>query len=223
MLQRTKLPDMSPKTWRSLLLLGLLGLVPGCADLRDLFTPYQPRPAEVQAMLAWPHRPAPLDVAVVLGCPADDDGQASLCELCRIKSAVRAYREGRVRNLLFSGNAAHSPFVEADVMADLAEQNGVPKDHVLREPRAYTTWQNLRYAKQLLDEKKLQTVLIVSTSDHLPRARRIASFYRIDDAHTDYLACDTDLTERPMVLAHGEDPERTRRLIERMRASLPRR
>ena len=165
----------------------------GCTGLRDVFTPYAPRPADVDALLAaqvpLPH----YDAALILGCPAAPDGSPSLCERCRVKSAVRWYRKGAVGKLLFSGGAAHSPAVEADVMGNLAVARGVPASDVLREGRALTTWQNLRYSTQMLDVQHLSTVLIISTADHLPRARRIARFYGLDDARTRYFACDRDL------------------------------
>jgi uncharacterized SAM-binding protein YcdF (DUF218 family) len=165
----------------------------GCADFRDLFTPYRLRPREVAEVLALPIKYSVYDAALVLGCPANPDGTPSLCERCRVKTAVRLYRRGFVKNLIFSGNAAHSPHVEADVMADLAERRGVPKEHVLREPRALTTWQNLRFSLAILRAHHFKTAFIISTADHLPRARRMAHFFGLDDAHTAYRACDLDL------------------------------
>ena len=59
---------------------------------------------------------------------------------------------GVVGKLVFSGGAAHSPYVEAEIMGDLAVKRGVPDVAVLREGRALTTWQNVRFAKQMLDD-----------------------------------------------------------------------
>ena len=174
--------------------LWLLALVGGCAAGRDLFDPYGKKAEEEMRRVReqpWPAQP--MDVAILLGCPADPDGSASMCERCRVKSAVRQWRKGSIRNLLFTGGAAHSPDVEAEVMGDLAVRRGVPADHVFREGRALTTWQNLRYSTQLMAAHGWRTVLIISTSDHLPRARRIAQYYGLDDAHTGYFACDLDL------------------------------
>src|SRR5262249_12485436 len=88
---------------------------------------------------------------------------------------------------------AHSPDVEADVMGDLAVQRGVPQGRVLREPRALTTWQNLRFSVEIMRTHGLRTALIVSTADHLARARRIARYYGLEHAHTGHMACDLDL------------------------------
>lgn len=167
-----------------------LALVSGCAGLRDTFAPYQPHPQEVEALLAQQHLRPHYDAAVVLGCPAEPDGAPSLCQRCRVQAAVAAWRAGQVGVLLFSGGAAHSPQVEADTMGELAVDLGVPPGAVLRERRALTTWQNVRYARRLLEEHHLVSALVVSTAAHLPRARRMARFWGLDRGAAGYLACD---------------------------------
>ncbi len=191
-------------------LLPLLLLASGCTDLRDVFRPYAKHPEEVAALLAE-QTPLPhYDAALVLGCPALPDGTASPCERCRVKSAVRQYRRGAVGKIIFSGGAAHSPAGEADVMGALAERRGVPASDVLREGRALTTWQNVRFSLPILRAHALETVLVLSTADHLPRARRIARFWGLDDAHTRYFACDRDLPpDSDEELAPAQPPTKT--------------
>lgn len=180
------------------LALALTGMLPvacaGCAGLRDTFAPYQPHPAEVDALLAAERLRPRYDAALVLGCPAEADGTPSPCQRCRVDRAVRAWRAGRVGALIFSGGAAHSPAVEADVMGDLAIARGVPRADVVRERRALTTWQNVRFSLALVRARHWDTVLVISTADHLPRARRIARFWGLDDAHAGYAACDRDVS-----------------------------
>jgi uncharacterized SAM-binding protein YcdF (DUF218 family) len=170
------------------LVLGLL--LAGCVDGRDLFTPYAPNDADVRAVLAAPWPLASFDVAIVLGCPANPDAQLSLCQACRVHAAVDVFERRVARNLLFSGADAHSPDIEAVVMANAAIARGVPDDRIARETTALTTWQNLRYSRRIARSHAWRDVLIVSTADHLPRARRIARHFGYDDAHTAYLACD---------------------------------
>jgi len=174
---------------RPVLLVAALALV-SCAEARDVLRPYAPRGADIEAVLAMPAPASTVDAAIVLGCPALPDGTPSPCEECRIQSSVRLWNEGRARNFVFSGGAAHSPHVEADVMADAARARGVPESAIRREGRALTTWQNMRYALKLARTERWTTFLLVSTADHLPRARRIAQYYGLDDAHTGYVACD---------------------------------
>jgi uncharacterized SAM-binding protein YcdF (DUF218 family) len=164
-----------------------------CAASRDLFNPYGPKAQEEMQKVRELPWPKTIDVGIALGCPANPDGTASLCERCRVKTAVRQFRKQTFANLIFSGGAAHSPDVEAEVMANLAVKRGVPADHVFREGRALTTWQNLRFSTKIMKQHGWATALIISTNDHLPRARRIAQYYGLDDAHTGYIACDLDL------------------------------
>lgn len=177
---------------RALILAGAAAMVLSCAEARDVLRPYAPREADIEAVLAMPAPAATVDAAIVLGCPALPDGTPSPCEECRIGAAVRLFREGRARRLVFSGGAAHSPHVEADVMAEAARARGVPESAIRREGRALTTWQNLRFSLKLARAERWTTFLLVSTADHLPRARRIAQFYGLDDAHTGYVACDRE-------------------------------
>jgi vancomycin permeability regulator SanA len=176
---------------RALLCLTLLATA--CADARDLLRPYKLNDVEARQVRELPWPSTPIDVAFVLGCPTDPDGNVSMCQRCRVKSAVRAHKKGTVTHLVFSGGAAHSPHVEADTMGDLAVKRGVPAAQVFREGRALTTWQNIRFSLAMLKQHHWRTVLFISTADHLARARRIAHFYGMRDETTGYLACDLDL------------------------------
>ncbi len=171
----------------------VLLLITSCADARDLFRPYDPQALEIQAMLKKPMPSPSVDVGIVLGCPADPDGKPSLCEMCRVNAAVTLYQSGAVKNLLFSGGAAHSSDVEAEVMASASIERGVPDEHIFREGRALTTWQNVRFAKKILRAHDFHTVVFISTADHLPRARRIAEYYGFEDSTTGYRACDAGM------------------------------
>jgi vancomycin permeability regulator SanA len=170
-----------------------LTLLFGCTAARDLLRPYAPIDQEIREVLKQPWPKTPIDVGIALGCPANPDGTASTCERCRVKTAVRQFRKGNIQNLIFSGSAAHSPDVEADVMGDLAVKRGVPAEHVFREGRALTTWQNLRFSARIMRDHGWKTVLIISTADHMPRARRIAEYYGLSRETTGYIACDEDL------------------------------
>jgi uncharacterized SAM-binding protein YcdF (DUF218 family) len=94
---------------------------------------------------------------------------------------------------VFSGAGAHTAAVEADVMAEAAIHYGVPAERIIREPRALTTWQNVRFSFKLLKARGLRTLLIISTSDHLPRARRILHYYGQPDERMGWAACDLDM------------------------------
>ena len=158
-------------------LLGGL-LLTGCAAWHDLFQRDRSNAALLAQTLQEP-APPHTDVAIALGCPADGDGTASECLQCRVRAAVKAVREQRMRAIIFSGGAAHNRYVEGEVMAELASQSGIPRDRILIEGQSLTTWQNLRYAQRIMRDHGFETALLISAKNHLPRARRFAEYYQI--------------------------------------------
>jgi len=161
------------------LALGLCtGLTGACAPWHDLFQRDRPDKARLAAALRLP-APAVTDVGIALGCPSEDDGSPSPCLRCRVAGALRALRKGRVRAVIFSGGAAHNRYVEAEIMAELVRRAGVSEAQILVEGQALTTWQNLRFAQRLMAARGYRTALLISTRDHLPRARRFADYYGI--------------------------------------------
>lgn len=176
---------------RCFLLFGLCASEAGCAAWYDLFSRDQPRPDLLAAARAQPS-PAQTDVAVVLGCPANPDGSPSICLQCRVKAARLMLTRGRVRAAIFAGGAAHNQYVEADVMAEMAQSLGIPPAQILRERHSLTTWQNLRFTQRIMKKSGFQTALLISTRDHLPRARRFADYYGLSVA---LLSCEEALAE----------------------------
>lgn len=171
--------------WLVLLLFPLLA-APGCAAWHDLFQRDQ---QNVQALTEALRQPAPAktDVALVLGCPSEDDGRPSLCLQCRVAAAQHVLKQGRVQALIVSGGAAHNRHVEAAVMAGLLGRHGVGGERIVQEGQSLTTWQNLRFSQRLMRRHGFQTALLISARDHLPRARRFAAYYGIPVA---LMACE---------------------------------
>jgi len=161
-------------------LVWLLGglLLSGCAAWHDLFQRDRAN-ADLLAVTLQQPTPPQTDVAIALGCPAEDDGIASECLQCRVRAAVKAMREQRVKAVIFSGGAAHNRYVEGEVMAKLAAQSGIPHDRIFIEGNSLTTWQNLRYAQRIMRDQGFATALLISTKHHLARARRFAEYYHI--------------------------------------------
>ena len=106
---------------------------------------------------------------------------APLLSVCSVGCAPPSRRcaKQRVKAVIFSGGAAHNRYVEGEVMATLANQSGVPRDRIFVEGQSLTTWQNLRYAQRIMQDHGFATALIISATNHLPRARRFAEYYHI--------------------------------------------
>jgi uncharacterized SAM-binding protein YcdF (DUF218 family) len=89
---------------------------------------------------------SPYDVIIVPGIPYHDQDWASNVMKSRVIWACFLYSRGIGRNLIFSGNANYSPYVEGKIMALHAIALGVPRDHVFSETKAEHSTENLVYS-----------------------------------------------------------------------------
>ena len=119
------------------------------------------------------------DVIIVLGYPANPDGSPSLIQRERVLEAVREYRASVAPRLIMTGGAAHNSQVEAAVMARFAEEQGVPANAVLEEPRAHDTIQNAFYSVRIMQAHGWHSAEVVSSPSHLARASLIFARFPI--------------------------------------------
>ena len=126
------------------------------------------------------------DAIVVLGAPADADGNPTPKELARVAQSVREYERGVAPRLIFSGGATRKHFVEAQVMARAAEARGIPESAIFLEPEAKDTIQNACFATRIMKAHGWRSAEVVSSAAHLPRAsilfNRMPIQWRLDAA-----------------------------------------
>jgi uncharacterized SAM-binding protein YcdF (DUF218 family) len=113
------------------------------------------------------------DAIIVLGYPADADGNPTPEQLARVTEGVREYERGVAPRLIFTGGAAHNTFAEAEVMARTAEADGIPESAIVKEMRARDTIENACYAVRIMKAHGWQSAEVVSSAYHLPRAAMI--------------------------------------------------
>lgn len=110
--------------------------------------------------------------AIVLGAAVWAGGAPSPTLRRRAETAARLYRAGKVAGIVASGGLGRHPPSEAEAIAGLLTAAGVPEAAILREDRARTTLDNLRFSRDLLPPGT--PVVIVTDAWHLPRARLVA-------------------------------------------------
>jgi uncharacterized SAM-binding protein YcdF (DUF218 family) len=120
------------------------------------------------------------DAIIVLGYPADRDGNPTPEMMARITEGVREYERGVAPRLILSGAAAHNQFVEARVMAATAHAQGIPESAIFEEPQSLDTIQNACYAERIMKAHGWRSAEVVSSASHLPRAGIIFSEYPLE-------------------------------------------
>ena len=115
------------------------------------------------------------DVLMVLGSPADADGNPTPIELARVTEAVEEYERGVAPRMIITGGPAHNRFVEAEVMARVAEAQGIPAGAIVEEPTARDTMENTCDSLRIMRSHGWESAEVISSASHLPRAGLIMS------------------------------------------------
>lgn len=140
--------------------------------LRDLVSVYRGRGFRGDGSLA--DKPA---VAVVLGTQVLAGGRPSRTLAARVRHAARMYAAGKVERLVVTGGLGKHPPAEAEVMARILVENGVPDEAILIEDKAESTWDSARFLAGVLEGEGVGEVLVVT--DPLHCVRTVAAFGRV--------------------------------------------
>ena len=120
------------------------------------------------------------DAILVLGTPADADGNPTPTMLASVNEGVREYERGVAPRLIFTGGPAHNQYVEADVMANAAAAQGIPPSAIFVETKAKDTIHNACYSARLMSNHGWRSAEVVSSEHHLPRASLIFANTRLE-------------------------------------------
>ncbi|WP_213655104.1 YdcF family protein [Paenibacillus vini] len=124
----------------------------------------------------------PADVGIVLGASMwGDQPSPGLQE--RLELALQDYKEGKFRLFILSGglDRADYRFTEAEGMANYLESKGVPRSAMLLENNATSTYENLKFSQEIMKEKGLKSVIIITHTYHGNRAYEIAKALGYDN------------------------------------------
>lgn len=113
-------------------------------------------------------------VGIVLGAAVWGEGPSpGLRE--RLEQAVTLYEEGYVSKLLVTGGLGEGKTItEAAVSRNYLVAKGIPEEDILLESKSTSTYENLLYGQQILEEHHIQDALIISHDYHLARAMVMA-------------------------------------------------
>jgi uncharacterized SAM-binding protein YcdF (DUF218 family) len=103
----------------------------------------------------------PYDAIIVPGYPHSKDKWSDIVKI-RVYWADYLYKKGLTRNIIFSGSAVYTPYVESEVMALYAEALGVPAEHIFTETRAEHSCENLYYSLEIAKEKGFSRVAVAT-------------------------------------------------------------
>ena len=89
------------------------------------------------------------DVIIVPGFPHDSTTGWDRATKGRIVWATYLYSSGITKNIIFSGSAVYTPYIEAKVMAEYGKVYGVPDSAIFLETKAEHSTENVFYSYHL--------------------------------------------------------------------------
>ena len=113
------------------------------------------------------------DVIIVLGFPSNNDGTPSPTMKARVEKAVELFEKGYASTIILSGGAVKNEFAEAEVMAALAKDLGIPESAIIVETESKDTLQNARFTAEIMNKHNWHTAIIVTSPYHTYRALRL--------------------------------------------------
>jgi len=156
----------------------------------------------------WRYLPSEIpkaDAIVILGgatrTPAKPRPMVDLTEQGdRVIYGGKLYLEGKAPVIILAGGRVKwlgggNP--ESQDMLEILKLMNIPESAIIQESLSLNTYENAVNVKQILEEKKLKKIILVTSALHIPRAYAIFKKQGIDviTAPTDFLISEQEITE----------------------------
>jgi len=105
---------------------------------------------------------SPYDVIIVPGIPYQDQDWGSNVMKARVLWSFYLYSNRIALNVIYSGGAVYTPYVEGKVMALHAIALGIPTEHVFSETKAKHSTENLVYSIRLARELGFKNIAVAT-------------------------------------------------------------
>ena len=107
-------------------------------------------------------------VGIILGYRLNDDGSRTVRFDKRCDLAIKYHKLHGLDKLIVSGGVAnpYTTISEAQAMEDYLVSHGFPKDMIIKEEQAKTTWDNMYYGMQIARNLGVDEVVVITTYDH---------------------------------------------------------
>lgn len=103
----------------------------------------------------------PYDVIIVPGIPYDT-GRPSDLFRARMYWAKQLFDKGIARNIIFSGAAVRTPYIESKVMKLYADAMGIPPEHTFVEVRATHSNENVFYGYRMARQMGFKKIALAT-------------------------------------------------------------
>lgn len=104
---------------------------------------------------------APYDAIIVPGVPYDDEFWEEIL-LGRIYWSEYLFKNGITKNIIYSGAAVYTPYIEAEIMAMYGKKLGIPENNIFTEVKAEHSVENIYYSFQLAKKMGFKKIALAT-------------------------------------------------------------
>ncbi len=135
---------------------------------------------------------APFDVIIVPGVPYNDTTWSYVMNL-RVYWSKFLFEKKYAKNIIYSGAAVHSPYVESKIMALYGIALGIPAENIFTEEKAEHSTENVYYSYQMAKEKGFKKIGLATDPFQTNNLRFFIKRHKLDILDLPFLM-DTLLT-----------------------------
>lgn len=102
----------------------------------------------------------PFDAIIVPGVPYDTAWSRTMKG--RVLWSHYLFTEGHTKNIIYSGSAVYTPFVESIIMSEYGKAMGIPAENIYAETRAEHSTENLFYSIEIAKANGFKNVALAT-------------------------------------------------------------
>jgi len=104
---------------------------------------------------------APYDAIIVPGVPYNDEDWSRVL-MGRIYWSYYLYKNGYAKNIIYSGSAVYTPYVESKIMAMYGEKMGIPGKSIYTETDAEHSVENVYYSYHMAKDLGFKKIALAT-------------------------------------------------------------
>ncbi len=163
------------------------------------------------------------DALIFFSFSLTPEGDLSRVSRLRLDETLRLYREGKAKYILLTGGAGRQPvpLIESEIAKKYLVSKGVDSGHIFIETRSSNTLENIEFLLPIINQKKLKTLILVSSPYHLPRISRYFA-KQMGDALKDFDVYWSSYpsSEDPIQLNHTDINDRDDQILKEVFAAI---
>ena len=121
----------------------------------------------------------PYDAIIVPGYPFDGESWNTVIKM-RVTWAKYLYDNHYAKNIIFSGGAVYTPYIESRIFKAYAIAKGIPAEHIYTEETAEHSTENVYYSYRIAKEMNFEKVALATDAFQTNNLRHFIRKYDLE-------------------------------------------